>query len=151
MENSEQEEMLYIIYLLLEKEIDSLLAPSVSSFLGQSFLSSFLTEMSTRYELKLYISIILSELIKQIEEKNIIYNSMDIVSNNHSKNKEGVYYDMLEEDSFSHVQNEKYESMNKIRNDSFNNNQMNYPLGNNILFKEQSKLKKKSVVINPGS
>ena len=151
MENSEQEEMLYIIYLLLEKEIDSLLAPSVSSFLGQSFLSSFLTEMSTRYELKLYISIILSELIKQIEEKNIIYNSMDIVSNNHSKNKEGVYYDMLEEDSFSNVQSEKYESMNKIRNDSFNNNQMNYPLGNNILFKEQSKLKKKSVVINPGS
>ena len=112
MENSEQEEMLYIIYLLLEKEIDSLLAPSVSSFLGQSFLSSFLTEMSTRYELKLYISIILSELIKQIEEKNIIYNSMDIVSNNHSKNKEGVYYDMLEEDSFSNVQSEKYESMN---------------------------------------
>ena len=63
MENSEQEEMLYIIYLLLEKEIDSLLAPSVSSFLGQSFLSSFLTEMSTRYELKLYISLWISSRI----------------------------------------------------------------------------------------
>ena len=32
MESTEQEEILYIIYLLLEKEIDSLYTPSVSTF-----------------------------------------------------------------------------------------------------------------------
>lgn len=69
MESTEQEEMLYIIYLLLEKEIDSLFTPSVSTFLEQSFISNFLTEMGTRSEIKHYIDIILNDLIKQIEEK----------------------------------------------------------------------------------
>jgi hypothetical protein len=80
-ESNEQEEILYIIYLLLEKEIDSLYTPSVSTFLEQSFISNFLTEMGNRYEIKHYIDIILNELIINIEETNITYNSMDILGN----------------------------------------------------------------------
>ena len=118
MENSEQEEMLYIIYLLLEKEIDSLYMPSVDTFLEQSFISNFLTEMGNRYEIKHYIDIILNALIMQIEERNIVYNSMDILSGQ-SENCEGIYYDMINEDSYGYTN--KYENLSKGRNDSINN------------------------------
>ena len=114
MENTEQEEILYIIYLLLEKEIDSLFTPSVTTFLEQSFVSNFLTEMGNRYEIKHYIDIILNDLIMRIEESNITYNSMDIISNQ-TKNNEGIFYDMLEEDSFT-------EKFTKYRHDTINTN-----------------------------
>ena len=94
MESTEQEEILYIIYLLLEKEIDSLYTPSVSTFLDQSFVSKFLTELGNRYEIKHYIDIILNYLILNIEEINITYNSLDILGN---KSEEGnEYFDMAE-------------------------------------------------------
>ncbi len=50
----------------------------------------------------------------KIEESNITYNSMDIISNQ-TKNTEGIFYDMLQEDSFT----EKY---TKYRNDTINTN-----------------------------
>ena len=96
MESYEQEEILYIIYLLLEKEIDSLYTPSVSTFLDQSFVSKLLTEMGNRYEIKHYIDIILNYLIMDIEELNIQYNSLDIIGNKSEEGKE--YYDMTYED-----------------------------------------------------
>ena len=124
MESTEQEEILYIIYLLLEKEIDSLFTPSVSTFLEQSFISNFLTEMGSRYEIKHYIDIILNNLIMEIEETNIAYNSMDILKNQ-IKNSEGVFYDMFEEDSYNDEHNRLYdkknETISKIRNDSIDN------------------------------
>ena len=133
-ENNEQEEMLYIIYLLLEKEIDSLYSPCVSSFLENSFLSNFLTEMGSRYEIKQYLGLILNELIKQIEEKNISYNSMDIILNQ-SKNNDGIFYNMLEEDKICLNLNNsvnKNETMNKIQSESIFNKKMNYNLTLNI-------------------
>ena len=77
-ENNEQEEILYIIYLLLEKEIDSLFTPSVSTFLDKSFVSMFLSELANRYDIKHYIDIILNYLIRNIEEINISFYSLDI-------------------------------------------------------------------------
>ena len=100
MESTEQEEILYIIYLLLEKEIDSLYTPSVSTFLDQSFVSKFLTEMGNRYEIKHYIDIILNHLIMDIEELNIQYNSLDIIGNKSEEGKE--YYDMSYEEGILH-------------------------------------------------
>ena len=100
MESTEQEEILYIIYLLLEKEIDSLYTPSVSTFLDQSFVSKFLTEMGNRYEIKHYIDIILNYLIIIIEEVNIKYNSLDILGNKSEEGKE--YYDMSYEEGILH-------------------------------------------------
>jgi hypothetical protein len=80
-ENNEQEEILYIIYLLLEKEIDSLYTPSVSTFLDKSFVSMFLSEMGNRSEIKHYIDIILNYLIRNIEEITISFYSLDIEGN----------------------------------------------------------------------
>ena len=84
-ENSEQEEMLYIIYLLLEKEIDALLVPSLLSFLNNSFLSKFLNEFRNRYEIITYINIILNNLIRNINELNLSFYSLNIISS--SKNQ----------------------------------------------------------------
>ena len=145
MESTEQEEMLYIIYLLLEKEIDSLYTPSVSTFLEQSFISNFLTEMGTRSEIKHYIDIILNDLIKQIEEKNITYNSMDIISNQ-SKNTEGIYYDMLEEEGFYYESSEKYENLSKNRNDSINN-RSDFKLESNLSMAQPLKKIKRSLFL----
>ena len=145
MESTEQEEMLYIIYLLLEKEIDSLFTPSVSTFLEQSFISNFLTEMGTRSEIKHYIDIILNDLIKQIEEKNITYNSMDILSNQ-TKNNEGIFYDMTDEDGFYYESNEKYEIMSKNRNDSINN-KSDFKLENNLSIAQPLKKIKRSLFL----
>ena len=122
MENTEQEEMLYIIYLLLEKEIDSLYTPSVSTFLEQSFISTFLTEMGNRYEIKHYIDIILTNLIMNIEETNLKYNSMDIIGIKLDNNENDIYYDMTNEDNFFDSNFNKTELLSKHRNDSIGNN-----------------------------
>jgi hypothetical protein len=82
MESTEQEEMLYIIYLLLEKEIDRLNTPSINSFLDDSFISKFLFELSNRYEIKCYINLILNSLIRKIEDENLEYHSLDLSKEN---------------------------------------------------------------------
>ena len=61
-ENMEQDEIIYLVYLLLEKEIDKLIVPSEHDFLDDSFLAQFLKEMGSRYEIKSYIDIILNDL-----------------------------------------------------------------------------------------
>ena len=117
MESTEQEEILYIIYLLLEKEIDSLYTPAVSTFLDQSFVSKFLAEMANRYEIKHYIDIILNYLIMNIEEVNITYNSLDILGNK-SEDAE-IYYDMSYEEGILHKSSkEDKNSFTKARNDT---------------------------------
>ena len=107
MENQEQEELLYLIYLLMEKEVDNLDSPSVLSFLDNSFLGDFLYEMSNKYEIRNYIDIVLNSLIREIEEKNSFYNSLDIIyfSKKHSDyyiNKNS-FFDMSREGKFSHT------------------------------------------------
>ena len=89
-ESPDQEEILYIIYLLLEIEIDNLISPSVESFLNNSFLSEFLSELRNKYEIKNYIDIALNSLIRELDELNFEYNSLDIVNNSkiHLKNYE---------------------------------------------------------------
>ena len=89
MESPEQEEILYIIYLLLEKEIDSLYSPSVLSFLEDTFMGEFLAEMGNKYEISKYIDNILNTLIREVEEKNTFFNSLDII---HNSKKHYEYY-----------------------------------------------------------
>ena len=79
MESTEQEEIIYIIYLLLEKEIDQLLTPSEQTFLDDSFIAKFLKEIGTRYEIKNYIDIILNELIANLEESYCNFYFLDII------------------------------------------------------------------------
>lgn len=83
-ESTEQEEILYIIYLLLEKEIDALNTPSLYSFLDSGFLSIFLTEFSNRYEIKCYINEVINTLIQNLESSENIFYSLDIFSSTKS-------------------------------------------------------------------
>ena len=77
-ENMEQNEIIYLVYLLLEKEIDKLIIQSEKEFLDDSFLAKFLKEMGCRYEIKNYIDIILNDLICFLEESNLSYYSLDL-------------------------------------------------------------------------
>ena len=130
MESTEQEEILYIIYFLLEKEIDSLYTPSVSTFLAQSFISKFLTEMGNRYEIKHYIDIILNYLIMNIEEQNITYNSLDILGNKKGNELEDIYYDMSNENGVKNNCSEYFygKSASSERNDTSKNIQISEKL-----------------------
>ena len=124
-ENNEQEEILYIIYLLLEKEIDSLYTPSVSTFLDKSFVSMFLSQMGNRYEIKHYIDIILNYLIRDIEETNISFYSLNIEENCKENKNEDTTLKTKKE-------NKKFGLINKIKDlkiedfkssyNTFNNN-----------------------------
>ena len=78
MESTEQEEIIYIIYLLLEKEIDKLFTPSEQSFLDESFIAKFLKEIGNRYEIKNYIDIVLNDLISNLEESYCNFYCLDI-------------------------------------------------------------------------
>ena len=91
MESTEQEEMIYIIYLLLEKEIDSLMTPAENTFLNESFISSFLSQMCNRYEIKNYIDIILNELICNLEELHSDYYLLEISKSLKNAKAEDIY------------------------------------------------------------
>jgi hypothetical protein len=80
-ESTEQEEIFYIIYLLLEKEIDNLCRPLVDSFLSDGFISGLLIEMGNKYENKNYIDIILNSPKRDLDEIYSNYISMDIITN----------------------------------------------------------------------
>ena len=78
-ESTEQDEIFYIIYLLLEKEIDNLNAPLAYSFLKDSFLAEFLLELGSKYEIKKYLDIVLNSLIRESNEVHSNYSSLDIL------------------------------------------------------------------------
>ena len=149
MESTEQEEILYIIYLLLEKEIDSLFTPSVSTFLDQSFVSKFLTEMGNRYEIKHYIDIILNYLILNIEEVNIKYNSLDIIGNKSEEGRE--YYDMSYEDGIFHRSAKTGENpFSLARNETIQNIQINEKMTINEKNNKKSVITPSSIINNEG-
>ena len=91
MESTEQEEIIYIIYLLLEKEIDQLCTPSVQTFLDDSFISKFLKEIGSRYEIKNYLDIVLNQLIINLEELHCKFYSLDITKFPKNVKRENIY------------------------------------------------------------
>ena len=94
---SEQEEIIYLIYLLLEKEIDKLLVPFPHSFLDSSFLSDFFIESRQKYEIKKYLEIIINSLIRDLEEQSPVYHPLNIISNSikdYKNNSNDVFFDM---------------------------------------------------------
>ena len=70
--NPEQEELLILIYLLLEKEISSMNSASVSNFLDSenSMIGLFLKSYIKKQELKNFISMSLGSLIMTIENNS---------------------------------------------------------------------------------
>jgi len=133
-DSQEQEEILYIIYLLLEEDIDKLDSPSILSFLEDSFLGDFLIEIGNKYENKKYIDLILNTIIRDVEDKNSSFISLDILSNsnNHYKNYkndndiENSFFDMKKQDyninpSFSIKEKNKFNTNFTLSNPSINN------------------------------
>ena len=91
MESTELEEIIYIIYLLLEKEIDKLITPACQSFLDDSFIAHFLKEIGSRYEIKNYIDIVVNDLICNLEETNSKFYFLDITQFPKNINIEEMY------------------------------------------------------------
>ena len=106
MESIEQEEIFYIIYLLLEKEIDNLCAPLEYSFLNDSFLADFLLEMGNKNEIKNYIDIILNSIIREIDEAHTAYFSLDIIGN--SKTHYNNYIKYKIDNSFFNMKKQNF-------------------------------------------
>ena len=82
--NPEQEELLILIYLLLEKEINSMNSASVASFLDDNYsiLGKFLKSYTKKPELKNYLSNTLGSLILSIEnEPNSLDLNISIIKN----------------------------------------------------------------------
>ena len=85
--------------------------------------------MGNRYEIKHYIDIILNNLIMEIEETNMTYNSMNILSNQ-LKKTEGEFYDMYEEDGFNYgyscnnLYDKKNENISKNMFDNITNHKI---------------------------
>ena len=94
MESIEQEEIFYLIYLLLEKEIDNMCAPLSESFLSDSFIGDFLLEMGNKYEIKNYIDIVLNSLISEMNELHSNYYSLDIIGESKIHHKNYVKYNI---------------------------------------------------------
>ena len=69
--NPEQEELLLLIYKLLEKEIASMNSASIDDFLNEdTFLGKFISSFMKRPELKVFLSILLNPLIIEIENNS---------------------------------------------------------------------------------
>ena len=98
---SRQDELLLLIYLLLEKEINELKSPMEDRFLNESFMDYFFRAFLHREEVKNYLNIVLISEIENINRACFGYNSMDMVliSRTHYKdfmdNKHNYsFYDM---------------------------------------------------------
>ena len=69
--NPENEELLILIYKLLEKEIANMTTASINEFLDDStFLGKFISSFSKRQELNFFLSLLLNPLITSIENEN---------------------------------------------------------------------------------
>jgi len=67
LKQTENDELIIFCYLLLEREVDQMNSPSASSFLDVSFIGKILKSLAKKSELKLYFSMILNELILNVE------------------------------------------------------------------------------------
>lgn len=71
-QNPENEELLILCYLLLEKEVDNMNSASVQSFLDESntFIGKLLKSYTKKQELKTYLTVTLGSLILLIENNS---------------------------------------------------------------------------------
>ena len=125
MESTEQEEIVYIIYLLLEKEIDNLFTPAVNSFLDESFIGKFLFELSYRNEIKLFINTVLNSLIIKLENINFNYRSLEIINKTKTDNNNTNLYYSLNFDNRSLNTTLNSSFISKSSNSKFEINEQN--------------------------
>ena len=79
--NPEQEELLILIYKLLEEEITPMNSASIDEFLNDtSFIGKFISSFMNKRELKVFLTMLLNPLILSIENSGI--ECMDLSLNN---------------------------------------------------------------------
>ena len=82
--NPEQEELLILIYKLLEEEITPMNSASVDEFLSDSsFIGKFISSYMNKRELKIFLTVLLNPLILSIENSGI--DCMNMSLNNINK------------------------------------------------------------------
>ena len=93
--NPEQEELLILIYKLLEEEITPMNSASVDEFLSDSsFIGKFISSYMNKRELKIFLTVLLNPLILSIENSGIDCMNMSLnninkfVEKNKKTNKE---------------------------------------------------------------
>ena len=91
-EKSGQDELIYIIYLLLEKEINEMQSPLEDNFLNESFMDYFFRAFLHRDDVKKYINTVFISEIEKINEKCFKYYPMDIIRNSKKHYKEYMNY-----------------------------------------------------------
>lgn len=86
-ESTEQQELLYLIYLLFEKEISAMNSISYNSFLSDSFLGKLLFQLQLNHETISYIDSTIYSLIRKFEKTHYDYFSFEIFENSESEKK----------------------------------------------------------------
>lgn len=131
--NPEQEELLLLVYKLLEKEIAPMNFASIDEFLNEdSFLGKFISSFLKRQELKLFLSTLINPFINDIENNSSdnylgmsLYAIKDFIM---EKNKNKIIT----------LDNQDFNDLNEIDNIMFKN----IPKSS-IAFKKKNKSKKK--------
>ena len=87
--NPEQEELLILIYKLLEEEITPMNSASIDEFMHDStFLGKFISSFMKRQELNVFLAILLNPMIASIENQNDSCLDMSLFSIQNYLNKE---------------------------------------------------------------
>ena len=86
--NPEQEELLILIYKLLEEEITPMNSASIDEFLNDSsFIGKFISSYMNKRELKVFLTMLLNPLILKIENSGIDCMDMSLNNINNDINK----------------------------------------------------------------
>jgi hypothetical protein len=139
--NPEHDELLYICFLLLEKEINELEDPNSNGFLENSFIGKLLKNLNKRTDVKNYLSLTVKDILLKLE--NLSENFMeidldkineylkfikndDIINSSIFLEKERLYFlDKLRREEKNKQKNYKekdYKLEIKKENELFNNN-----------------------------
>ena len=87
-----EDELIFMIYLLLEKEVNGLSSPREDKFLNNSFMDYFFRIFFHREEVKNYFYLVLISGIENINQTCFEYYSLDIINDSKTHYKEFIDY-----------------------------------------------------------
>ena len=91
--NPEQEELLILIYKLLEEEITPMNSASIDEFLSDtSFIGKFISSYMNKRELKVFLTMLLNPLILSIENSGLECMDLSIININNEIIKKKITY-----------------------------------------------------------
>ena len=109
--NPEQEELLLLIYKLLEEEITPMDSASIDEFLDDSsFVGKFISSYMKRHEIKVYLNLLLNPVIISIENQGKKCLDMSLIN---------IYNDIKEQNKFSNFANNKKRNSDKYETNLF--------------------------------